>query len=223
MKFPGKSSWKHPSSIALLNARANREDETEATFMDEVSGMTEKEKMLRGEYYDPQDATLVHLRENAQNLMNQYNHPHGEDKGRLLDMLFGYHAEGLSIRAPFYCDYGINIKVGRNFYANYNCVFLDVARITIGDDVFFGPNVSLITVNHPIDPVKRRQGLEYAEEIRIGDNVWVGADVTVNPGVTIGDNAVIGSGAVVVKDVPANVVAAGNPCKVIRTIEPGRE
>ncbi|MCG1009614.1 sugar O-acetyltransferase [Salinicoccus sp. ID82-1] len=181
--------------------------------------MTEKEKMLKGEYYDPQDPTLVHLRDNADNLMNQYNHPGGGDKGQLLDMLFGYHVEGLSIRAPFFCDYGINIRVGRNFYANHNCVFLDVAKITIGDDVLLGPNVSLITVNHPIDPEKRRQKLEYGKPITIGDNVWIGADVTVNPGVTIGENAVIGSGSVVVKDVPANTVAAGNPCRVIRAIE----
>ncbi|GAB3056194.1 sugar O-acetyltransferase [Salinicoccus sesuvii] len=182
--------------------------------------MTEKEKMLRGEYYSSDDPTLVHLRENAQNLVEQYNQPGGGDRGQLLDMLFGYHVEGLIIRPPFFCDYGINIKVGRNFYANFNCVLLDVAKITIGDDVLLGPNVSLVTASHPIDPEKRRQRLEYGKPITIGNNVWIGADVTVNPGVTIGENAVIGSGSVVVKDIPANTVAVGNPCKPIRTIEP---
>ncbi|GAA3732865.1 maltose acetyltransferase domain-containing protein [Salinicoccus jeotgali] len=180
--------------------------------------MTEKEKMLSGEYYDPSDPTLVHLRENAQYLMDEYNHPGGGGQTRLLDMLFGYHADDASIRAPFFCDYGINIKVGRNFYANYNCTLLDVAKITIGNHVCLGPNVSLITATHPLDPMKRREGLEFGLPITIGDDVWLGADVTVNPGVSIGDNTVIGAGSVVTKDMPPNVVAAGNPCRVIRAL-----
>lgn len=181
--------------------------------------MSEKEKMLNGEYYDPGDPTLKHLRENAEKLMDEYNRPEAKNEAQILEMLMGYRAEGISIRKPFYCDYGINIKVGRNFYANYNCVLLDVGPINIGDDVFLGPGVSLITVNHPLDPKERRAGKEYARAINIGDNVWLGADVTVNPGVTIGENAVIGSGSVVVKDIPANMVAAGNPCRPIKSVE----
>ncbi len=181
--------------------------------------MTEKEKMLNGEYYDPEDPTLKHLRGNAEKLMDEYNRPGPKNEAQILEMMMGYRAEGISIRKPFYCDYGINIKVGRNFYANYNCVFLDVGPINIGDDVFLGPGVSLITVNHPLDPQSRREGKEYARPINIGNNVWLGADVTVNPGVTIGENTVIGSGSVVVKDIPANVVAAGNPCRVIKDVD----
>ncbi|WP_040608946.1 sugar O-acetyltransferase [Salinicoccus carnicancri] len=175
--------------------------------------------MLAGEYYDPEDPALKHLRENAAKLMDEYNRPESKDEAQILEMLMGYRAEGISIRKPFYCDYGINIRVGRNFYANYNCVLLDVGPVNIGDDVFLGPGVSLITVNHPLDPAERRSGKEYARAINIGDNVWLGADVTVNPGVTIGDNAVIGSGSVVVKDIPANMVAAGNPCRPIKSVE----
>jgi len=181
--------------------------------------MSEKEKMLTGEYYDPEDPVLKHLRENAAELMDEYNRPGPKDEAQILEMLMGYRAEGISIRKPFYCDYGININVGRNFYANYNCVILDVGPVNIGNDVFLGPGVSLITVNHPLDPKERRSGKEYARAISIGDNVWLGADVTVNPGVTIGDNTVIGSGSVVVKDIPANMVAAGNPCRPIKSVE----
>ncbi|AKG75384.1 galactoside O-acetyltransferase [Salinicoccus halodurans] len=175
--------------------------------------------MLNGEYYDPEDLTLKHLRENAEKLMDEYNRPGQKNEAQILEMLMGYRAEGISIRKPFYCDYGINIRVGRNFYANYNCVFLDVGPITIGDDVFLGPGVSLITVNHPLDPEERRAGKEYARPINIGNNVWLGADVTVNPGVTIGANAVIGSGSVVVKDIPAGMVAAGNPCRPVKRVD----
>jgi len=181
--------------------------------------VSEKEKMLRGEYYDPEDPTLKHLRGNAEKLIGEYNSPEAGNEAHILEMLIGYRAEGISIRKPFYCDYGSNIKVGRNFYANYNCVFLDAGPINIGDDVFLGPGVSLITVNHPLDPEERRAGKEYAKAINIGNNVWLGANVTVNPGVTIGDNTVIGSGSVVVKDIPANMVAVGNPCRPVKSVE----
>lgn len=180
--------------------------------------MSEKEKMISGEYYDPEDPTLRHLRENAEKMMDEYNKPEQKNVSQILEMLMGYRAEGIDIRKPFYCDYGINIKVGRNFYANYNCVFLDVGPINIGDDVFLGPGVSLITVSHPLDPEKRRSGKEYSRPINIGNNVWLGADVTVNPGVTIGENAVIGSGSVVTKDIPSDMVAVGNPCRPIKSV-----
>ena len=119
---------------------------------------------------------------------------------------------------PFHCDYGYNIKIRDNFICNYNCVMLDVNTITIGDNVQIAPNVTLTTAGHPIHPVSRNSGYEYGIPIHIGNNVWIGCNVVVNPGITIGDNAVIGSGSIVVKDIPPNVVAAGNPCRVIREI-----
>jgi maltose O-acetyltransferase len=123
------------------------------------------------------------------------------------------------IEPPFYCDYGYNITIGENFYANYNCTILDCAQVKIGDNVMCGPNVSLFTAGHPLDFQIRNQGWEYAYPIIIGNNVWLGGGVIVNPGITIGDNAVIGSGSVVTKDIPANSLAVGNPCKVIRKLE----
>lgn len=119
---------------------------------------------------------------------------------------------------PFHCDYGYNIEIGENFFANYNCVILDGAKVTFGDNVFIAPNCSFYTAGHPIDVLQRNQGLEYALPIKIGNNVWIGGNVTVLPGVTIGDNTVIGAGSLVNKDIPSNVVAAGNPCRVIREI-----
>ena len=122
------------------------------------------------------------------------------------------------IEQPFHCDYGYNIEIGENFYANVNCVVLDEAKVKFGDNVFVAPNCGFYTAGHPIDAAERNKGLEYARPITVGDNVWIGAGVTVLPGVTIGDNCVIGAGSVVVKDIPANCIAVGNPCKVIKTI-----
>lgn len=122
------------------------------------------------------------------------------------------------INPPFHCDYGFNIHVGKNFFANYNCTILDVAKVEIGDNVLFAPNVAIYTAGHPIHPVARSSGYEYGIEVKIGNNVWIGGNTVVNPDVTIGDNTVIGSGSVVTKDIPANVVAVGNPCRVIREI-----
>ena len=122
------------------------------------------------------------------------------------------------VNPPFYCDYGFNIHVGKNFYCNFNCTFLDVAPITIGDNVWIGSNVSLYTAGHPIHPETRNTQIEYGRPITIGDNVWIGGNVVINPGVSIGSNTVIGSGSVVTKDIPDWVVAAGNPCRVIRKI-----
>ena len=119
---------------------------------------------------------------------------------------------------PFYCDYGSHIEVGENFFANYNCTILDVAPVKIGDNVLFGPNVSLYTAGHPLHPVSRNSAYEYGISITIGDNVWLGGNVVVTPGVHIGNNVVIGAGSVVTKDIPDNMVAAGNPCRVIREI-----
>lgn len=119
---------------------------------------------------------------------------------------------------PFYCDYGYNISVGDRFYANHNLVILDEAEVTFGDNVFVAPNCAFYTAGHPLDAVERNRGIEYARPITVGNNVWIGGNVCVLPGVTIGDNCVIGAGSVVVKDIPANSVAAGNPCKVIKTL-----
>lgn len=127
-------------------------------------------------------------------------------------------SENLSIIPPFYCEYGTHITIGKNFFANYNCVMIDVAKITIGDNCLFGPNVSLYTAGHPVYPDTRNSGYEYGKPISIGDNCWIGGSVTIVAGVRIGNNVVIGAGSVVTKDIPDNVVAAGNPCRVIREI-----
>ncbi|MCI9417780.1 MAG: sugar O-acetyltransferase [Eubacterium sp.] len=122
------------------------------------------------------------------------------------------------INPPFYCDYGTHIEVGKNFFANYNCTILDVAKVKIGDNCQMAPNVSIYTAGHPIHPVSRNSGYEYGKEVTIGDNVWIGGNSVICPGVTIGDHVVIGAGSVVTKDIPDWSVAAGNPCKVIRKI-----
>lgn len=129
-------------------------------------------------------------------------------------------SQGAYLEPPFRCDYGANITLGKNFYANFNCVVLDVAPVVIGDNVLFAPNVQIYTAGHPLDVKSRvEEGIEFGTPITIGNNVWLGGGVIVCPGVTIGDNSVIGAGSVVTKDVPANVVAAGNPCRVIRTLD----
>ena len=137
--------------------------------------------------------------------------------GEVVKELLGK-SEGAWINPPFYCDYGFNIEVGSNFFANYNCTMLDVARITIGDNCFMAPNVAIYTAGHPIHPDSRNSMYEYGIPVTIGDNVWIGGNVVICPGVTIGSNCVIGAGSVVTKDIPDWSIAAGNPCKVIRPI-----
>lgn len=132
--------------------------------------------------------------------------------------ILGKAGDNLFINPPFYCDYGTNIEVGNNFFANYNCTILDVAKVKIGDNVFFAPNVSIYTAGHPIHPEARNALYEYGIEIIIGNNVWLGGNVVITPGVNVGDNVVIGAGSVVTKNIPSNVIAAGNPCRVIREI-----
>ena len=122
------------------------------------------------------------------------------------------------IEPNFYCDYGYNIEIGENFYSNHNLVILDPAKVIFGDNVFIGPNCGFYTASHPLEAEERNKGIEMAKPIKVGNNVWFGGNVTVLPGVTIGDNCVVGAGSVVVKDIPANSVAVGNPCKLIRTI-----
>lgn len=182
--------------------------------------MTEKEKMLSGENYDAGDPELVKQRSLAKRLTRELNETDRDSEEYLLILkeLIGEMGDDAWFEAPFYCDYGSNISVGKKFYANMNVVMLDCAKITIGDNVLIGPSCGLYTALHPIEPEGRLSGLESALPITIGNNVWLGGYVVINPGVTIGDNSVIGSGSVVTKDIPANVVAAGNPCRVIRSI-----
>lgn len=180
------------------------------------------ERMLNQELYIAgSEPAMKEKSIRGKKLAQQYNRLDFEDfdeRTRILKRLFARTGEKLYMEAPIYVDYGCHTTIGENFYANFDCTLLDVARITIGDNVLFGPHVSLITAGHPIDVEVRNAGWEYGKEIHIGNNVWIGANVTVNPGVTIGDNSVIGSGAVVTKDIPANVVAVGNPCRVLRPI-----
>lgn len=140
-----------------------------------------------------------------------------DEIGRIVKELFGK-SEGAFLNPPFYCDYGSHIEVGKNFFANYNCTIIDVAKVRIGDNCQMAPNVAIYTAGHPVHPVSRNSMYEYGIEVTIGDNVWIGGNTVILPGVHIGSNTVIGAGSVVTKDIPDWVIAAGNPCKVIRKI-----
>lgn len=185
--------------------------------------MTEKEKMLAGMIYDANyDPQLMAERLDCKELCRDYNELRPKNmqaRTELLHRLLGEVKGNLLIEQPFVCDYGYNISVGKNFYSNHNLVILDCAKVSFGDNVFIAPNCGFYTAGHPLEAAERNKGLEYARPITVGDNVWFGANVSVLPGVTIGDNCVIGAGSVVNKDIPANSLAVGNPCKVIRTID----
>ena len=187
-----------------------------------MSDLTEKEKMQRHMLYDANyNQELKAARLHAKELCYEYNHLRPTEETRqkeIMKELLGKTKESFEILAPFFCDYGYNIEVGENFFSNYNLVILDCAKVTFGDNVFIAPNCGFYTAGHPIDFERRNAGLEYAYPITVGDNVWIGGGVQVMPGVTIGSNVVIGGGSVVVKDIPSNSVAVGNPCKVIRPI-----
>ncbi len=186
--------------------------------------MTEKEKQQAGELYNANDRQLLAERVAAKKLCAEYNvipYNDYQKKERLLDRLIALRGEKTWIEANFFCDYGYNIVMGNNFYANHNLVILDCAEVVFGDNVFIGPNCGFYTAGHPEDFAVRNQGLEYAKPIKVGSNVWIGGNVCVMPGVTIGDNTVIGAGSVVTEDIPSGVVAAGNPCKVIRPVKTG--
>ena len=185
--------------------------------------MTEKEKMAAGLLYDANyDRELMEARTRCKDICHEFNslYQSEEEKQKgLLKGLLGKTGEEFRVTAPFWCDYGFNIELGENFYVNHSCVILDCAKVTFGDNVFVGPDCGFYTAGHPIDAKQRNQGLEYARPIHVGDNVWIGGGVRVLPGVSIGEGAVIGSGSVVTKDIPPRVIAAGNPCRVIREIE----
>ncbi len=184
--------------------------------------MNEWEKAQRGFLYDANyDKELIRKRAECADLCHEFNLCKPSDraqKERIIRKILGEIKGSFVITAPFYCDYGANISIGNNFYTNRNCVILDGARVTFGDNVFIAPNCVFTTAGHPIDAEQRNAGLEIALPITVGNNVWIGTNVSVLPGVTIGDNCVIGAGSVVNKDIPDNVVAAGNPCRVIRKI-----
>lgn len=177
--------------------------------------------MLRGELYDPLDPELTRERQRAREICRELNAsaPGGiQERTRLIAALFGTMSD-LWLEPPFYCDYGTNIRFGRKVFFNFNCVVLDVMPVRIGNHTLFGPAVQVYTAMHPTNAEERRKGLEFARSVTIGDDVWIGGASVICPGVTVGDRAVIGAGSVVTRDIPENVLAAGNPCRVIRTLD----
>ena len=183
--------------------------------------MSEKERMLAGQLYLAQDEELGRYMKKSRMLTRLFNTSTEEQQDyrkQLLKELFEATGENLYIEPPFRCDYGCNISIGENFFANYDCIIVDVCKVKIGKNVFFGPRVNIFTAGHPIDADVRNTLLEFGKPITIGDNVWIGGNTVINPGVTIGNNVVIGSGSVVTKDIPDGVIAVGNPCKVLREI-----
>lgn len=183
---------------------------------------TEKEKARAGKLYDANsDAELLAERDICKERCYELNNlrpSQKKEREEIIRSLFGRTGKSFLIEQPFYCDYGYNIEIGENFYSNVNCVILDGAKVTFGDNVFVAPNCGFYTAGHAMDVEQRAQGLEYAYPIKVGSNVWIGAHVCVLPGVTIGDNTIIGAGSVVNKSIPANVLAVGNPCRVVRRI-----
>jgi acetyltransferase-like isoleucine patch superfamily enzyme len=183
---------------------------------------TEKEKMLAGEPYIASDAQLVQERLKAREIVfeiNQLSPRKANERAELFRQLLGKSGEHFLIEPPFHCDYGYNIELGENFFANFNLIILDCAKVTIGDYVFAGPNVGLYTAGHPVHHEPRNREYEYAIPITIGNNVWIGGNVVIGPGIRVGDNTVIGAGSIVTHDIPPGVIAVGNPCRVLREIK----
>lgn len=184
--------------------------------------MTEREKALAGFLFMSGDPTLRQERERARDLCHELNlcrPSDGERRQEILRSLIGTIKGSFTILSPFYCDYGTYITIGNHFFANYDCKIIDGGRVTFGDDVRIGPNCCFATPNHALDPQMRKAGYQIFQPITVGNNVWFGAGVTVMPGITIGDDTVIAGGSVVSRDIPAGVLAGGNPCKVIRPLE----
>lgn len=184
--------------------------------------MTNKELMLMGELYklnDDKELNEDFMRaRRLTRLFNSMTEEQMEERKEIIKELFKSTGENVHVEQTFHCDYGCHISVGENFYANYDCIMVDVCEIIIGDNVLLAPRVGLYTAGHPIDAAVRNEGLEFGKPVIIGDNVWIGGNAVINPGVTIGSGVVIGSGSVVTKDIPDHVVAVGNPCRVLRKI-----
>jgi maltose O-acetyltransferase len=181
---------------------------------------TEKQKMLAGELYDALDLQLSAERERARDLLKRLNDSREDEQQeriKILGELFGKQTDAY-IQPPFYCDYGTNITLGKKVFFNFNCVVLDVAPVRIGDYVLFGPSVQVYTATHPLSASERRRGLESGRPIEIGSDVWVGGSAVICPGVSVGAGSIIGAGSVVTRDIPPDVIAAGNPCRVIRAL-----
>lgn len=182
--------------------------------------------MLSGALYNPNDPVLTAERHRARLLFQKINKLSDEDKKqrrKLLYELLEHAGKGLWIEPPFYCDYGYNIRTGKNVFFNFNCVVLDVMEVTIGNDVLIGPNVQIYTATHPLDAKTRKSWLEYAKPVTIGNDVWIGGSAVIYPGVSIGDGVVVAAGAVVTKSAPPNVVIGGNPAKIIKSIDNATE
>ncbi|WP_066223847.1 sugar O-acetyltransferase [Formosa haliotis] len=187
--------------------------------------MTEKEKMLAGEMYSPSDPELTKERHNARLLFQKANSL-SDDFKKERDALYTKllnSGDNLWIEPPFHCDYGSSIKVGHNVFMNFNCCILDIAPVTIGNHVMFGPHVQVYSATHPLEAKARNSGKEYGKPVTIGNNVWVGGHSTICPGVTLGNNVVVGAGSVVTKSFPDDVVIAGNPARIIKTIDNSEE
>jgi len=183
--------------------------------------LNQKERMLAGLPYKAWLDGLAEERLENKKRIYKYNNlpPEAEkEQEELIKEILGKTGENVHIEAPFHCDYGYNIEVGEDFFANYNLTVLDVGKVRIGKNAQIAPNVSIYTAGHPIHPESRNSGYEYGIEVTIGDNVWIGGNVCIMPGVTVGDNVVIGAGSVVTKDIPDSVIAVGNPCRVVRAI-----
>jgi maltose O-acetyltransferase len=182
-------------------------------------GESEKDKMLTGELYRASDPELVHERQRCRSVLQAFNAQQDEDQRlALLKQLLGRIGSGAFIQPPFACDYGYNLSIGDNVFVNFNAVILDCASVTIGEGTQMGPAVQLLAADHPRDPQARRSLLELARPVSIGSNVWIGAAAIVLPGVSVGDDSIIGAGSVVTRDIPSGVVAAGSPCRVVRTL-----
>jgi len=185
--------------------------------------MTEYQKMISGELYYAMDPELARMREQTRALLDEINRSlqdiRSGEKHELCQKLFAGIGPDTWIQPPFFCDYGVNITLGKNVFINFNCVFLDVAKITIGDFVQIGPNVQIYTATHPLGSPERRAGQEYGKPITIQDDVWIGGGAIICPGVTIGEKSIIGAGSVITKDVPSGVIVVGNPGKVLTTLK----
>lgn len=183
---------------------------------------SEKQKMLDGELYEPWDSQLMEERKQARcltRMLNLTTEEEGEERVAAIKRLFGSTGESVYLEPNFRCDYGYNIHVGNHFFANFDCVILDVCEVRFGENCMLAPGVHIYTATHPVNPVERNKGLEFGKPVKIGDNCWIGGGAIINPGVRIGDNVVIASGAVVTKDVPSNVVVGGNPARIIKEID----